>query len=159
MKHINKIEKKIWDNNNFEEMGWHDNKIYGLSFGVEEYEISFDIDYIFKWIAPEKNETNFKFQISPATLVFRNVYDLNISFSSVNIIIEEVYRDNPTTPKNYMHIKEPLEYDWTIKTTNGDITFKSVGFIQYIRQEACILEENSIGLVRRKGISFEPITF
>lgn len=148
------LEKKKWTEADFEEMGWHDNKIYAMAFGLNEYEITFDIDYILKWTNPEENETHFKFIVVPAVLVFRNVYDLNISFSLLEVTIEDIFRDNPTIPKNAAFIEEQVEYDWTIETTNGEITFKSVGYRQYAKQKPIWTDNQSIDMPERGGISF-----
>lgn len=146
--------KIVWTENDFEQMEWHDNKIYAIAFAIEEHEISFDIDYILKWIDPKENENHFKFQLVPSTLVFRNVYDLNINLSLVDVIIEGIYRDNPTQPKN-ANMYDQIEYDWTIETTNGEISFKSVGYKQYARQNPKLLDSQSIDLIERGGICFD----
>ncbi len=149
----NFLDKIIWDESDFDQMNWHDNRIYAISFGIEEYELILDIDYILKWIEPEENESMFKFIVAPATLIFKNVYDLEISSSTVNLIIDTVHRENPIKPINAAYIKEQLEYDWTIETTQGRIIFKSVGFIQYLRRKP-LQGSQEIGLLERGGISF-----
>lgn len=151
------LMKLMWTENDFEQMGWHDNRLYAVAFGIRENEIIFDIDYILKWIDPKGNETNFNFIVVPATLVFRNAYDLNMNFSSVTITIENIYRDNPNKPKNASYIIEQIEYDWTMETTSGEMTFKSVGYKQYARQSPKILDRQFIGLTERGGISFDLI--
>lgn len=147
-------EKAIWTEADFEQMGWHDNKIYAIGFGIAEYELTFDIDYIFKWIDPKGNENHFKFITSPATLVFRNVYDVRIATYMSNLVITDIYKDNPTMPKNAVYIKDKFEYDWTIETTNGEITFKSTGYTQFTRK-MIQSDSQSIDLVVRGGISFD----
>ncbi|MBS1744988.1 MAG: hypothetical protein JST21_02335 [Bacteroidetes bacterium] len=148
------LQKLEWTESNFDQMGWHDSKIYAVAFGIKEYELCFDIDYILEWINPQETEDHFKFMVVPATLVFRNVHDLKINFSLVEVTIEDIYRDNPVQPKNYVHIKEENEYDWIIETNNGEVSFKSVGFNQYARQKPRLLDNQSIDFVERGGISF-----
>jgi len=41
------LEKSVWTETDFEKMGWNDVVIHGLSFGLAQYELLFDIDYIF----------------------------------------------------------------------------------------------------------------
>ena len=65
-------------------MGWHDNKIHAISFNDESSELSFDIDHIGKWVIKKKA---YQFWLVPATLVFRNVYDINIATDSLNLVI------------------------------------------------------------------------
>ncbi|MEJ7738107.1 MAG: hypothetical protein WKF97_11820 [Chitinophagaceae bacterium] len=156
MKTIN-LEKSVWTDDDFEQMGWHDNKMYAMAFGIENGEIIFDIDYILKWIDPEENENNFKFLIVPSTLVFRNVYDLNMNSLTLDVTVESIYRDNATQPKNADYIAEQIEYNWTIETTNGEITFKSVGYKQYARQKPRLLDSQFIDLAERGGISFDIV--
>jgi hypothetical protein len=39
------FEKLIWDENDFEKMGWHDSTIYATAFKGENFEFALDIDY------------------------------------------------------------------------------------------------------------------
>ena len=54
------LEKAIWSESDLENMGWHDTFIHAISFS-EDSKFLLDIDYIFKWIDPVKEETYFKF--------------------------------------------------------------------------------------------------
>lgn len=153
------LEKLIWDESDFEQMGWHDSKIYAIAFEGEKFELALDIDYILKWLNPQEGESNFKFWVAPSTLVFRNVRDLKISLEeSLNLEIQDLHRMNPQEPKNVKHIPESIEYDWTIETTGGEIFFKSVGYKQYFRKFPVLLESQKIGFKERGGISFEIIS-
>jgi hypothetical protein len=93
--------------------------------------------------------------VTPATLVFRNVYNLHIDLEALDIEIDDIQRSNPNPPKNIEHIEENIEYDWVIETTRGEITFTSVGFKQYLRKEPVILNPQNVGLKERGGTSFE----
>ncbi|HXB45387.1 MAG TPA: hypothetical protein VNV85_15080 [Puia sp.] len=150
-------EKIIWTEDDFDQMGWHDNKIYAIAFGIEESEISFDIDYIIRWVDPKENKSNFEFLIAPATLVFRNVYDFSMNFSLLDLIIDGISRDNPSQPKNAVHIKEQIEYDWIIQANNGEITFRSVGYKQYARQKPKLYSNQLIGFAERGAIGFDRV--
>lgn len=74
------IGKSIWTEADFEQMGWHDCTIYGMALkegdDVLSNELYFDIDYIFKWIYPEQDESSFSFWIAPCTLIFKQVFNL-----------------------------------------------------------------------------------
>jgi hypothetical protein len=150
-------EKLVWTEKDFDLMRWHDSKFYAMAFGMEEHEIRFDIDYILEWINPKQGETHFKFIVLPATLIFRNVYDLNINFALLDVTVQDIYRDNPTQPRNAAFIKEQIEYDWNIDTNNGEITFKSVGYTQYARRKPLLSNSQSIDLLERGGISFDTL--
>jgi hypothetical protein len=153
------LEKLIWDENDFEQMGWHDSKIYALAFKGESFELVLDIDYILEWINPEEGKTHFKFWVAPATLVFRNVWDLKINIEgNPDLEMQDLHRENPHPPKNAKHIQEAVEYDWRIETQNGEIAFKSVGFKQYFRKNPVMMNSQMIELNERGGISFEIIS-
>jgi hypothetical protein len=158
METIINLEKLIWDDSDFEQMGWHDSKIYAMSFEGDKFELALDIDYIVKWVNPDGGEPNFKFWVAPATLIFRNVYDLNFSQHSLDFEIQDIYRDNPVKPKNAKYVEGQMEYDWRIETTSGEITFKSGGYKQYFRKEPVLLDHQRIDFKQRGGISFEIIS-
>jgi len=153
-----KLEKLIWDENDFDKMGWHDSKIYAIAFKDEKFEFVLDIDYILEWIHGEGNESKFKFWVSPSTLVFKNVWDLNFSLTTnLDLEIQDIHRSNPLPAKNSKHIAEPLEYDWVIETNSGDITFKSVGYKQHFRMAPILSNSQRINLLQRGGICFDVI--
>jgi hypothetical protein len=126
------LQKSLWTNHDFENMGWHDSKLFAISFG-DNFQLLFDIDYIFKGVQTEKT---FKFWVSPCTLVFENVYDLEFQMDGISggIDIDEITRNNPQKTKNADFIKVDTEFDWTIDTQQGSIFFKSIGYKQYVRQ-------------------------
>lgn len=125
------IEKWVWTEADLQTMGWHDARIHAVAFrdkGDEGHELLFDIDYILKWIEPRENEQFFSFQVSPATLVFEWVWDLEFDTGSYigGLQIDGIKReesDNPRSPK------------WTVDCQEGEITFRSSGFRQYLRTE------------------------
>lgn len=146
--------ENTWTESNFNEMGWHDCTVYALAFGKSKFELLFDIDYILKWIDPVKEGESYTFMVVAATLIFRNVYDINIDLNTVDFQILEISRSNPTRPKNAEYINENIEYDWDIATTNGVITFKSVGYIQVAKSEPVLSESQMLGLEERGGVNF-----
>jgi len=152
MQRIYQPEKLLWTDADFEIMSWHDCPVHALSFD-KNYQLLLDIDYIFKWEL-KKNERNYRFWIAPCTLVFENVYSVEMSFERTSMIIDSIYRENPRTPQNAEYINRDLEYDWMIETLAGEICFKSVGFKQYVRQVPIMLSEQEISLEIRGGVSF-----
>ena len=150
------LEKLVWTEEDFEKMGWHDCKVYAMAFPDDEkFELAFDIDYIVKWVNLKEDNTYIKFWVAPATLVFKNVYEININLYTVDFQIQDINRENPIKPKNKDHIKDILEYDWRIETTNGEITFKSVGYTQFIRQKPKLLDKQLLDFNERGGITFD----
>ena len=71
---IYEIEKAIWTEIDFDQMGWHDVHIHAVAFRPDTYELLLDIDYMFAWVNPEKEEKHYTFWMSPCTLVFSNVH-------------------------------------------------------------------------------------
>lgn len=149
------INQKIWTEDFFDIMSWHDCKVYGIGFDDENFKLFLDIDYIIDWVKPEYDNIFFRFWVSPATLVFENVYDLNIDISTtLGIEICKVSREEPKIPRNKEYIKKDTEWLWRISSNQGDITFRSIGFKQYTRRKPILTEGQSISYIDRGGISF-----
>jgi hypothetical protein len=155
-----KLEKTIWTEEDFDVMGWHDSYIYAISFGVN-YELILDIDYIFKWVQPTESNEYFKFLVSPCTLVFENVHDLKFDIEisePFELQISDITRNNPQRPINADYIKRETEHHWRIETQQGDITLKSVGYKQYVRQQPILQDSQLIGFTDRGKTSFDRTT-
>src|SRR5260221_10243754 len=84
------LEKWIWTEQDFEEMGWHDCHIYAVAFLPETFEFVLDLDYICKWVNPKPPAENFSFWVSPATLVFENVHDLELDTFDCSLDIADL---------------------------------------------------------------------
>jgi len=155
------LEKRLWDETDFDMMGWHDASIHAFSFS-KDYKLFLDIDYIFKWVHPEDGETYFNFWVAPCTLAFENVwnivFDLELSVPS-ELSIDSIVRSNPNVPRNAGYTTQSTEYTWTIETLNGDITFNSVGYSLYVRQQPLFVKEQMLDIDVRGGISFETNTY
>lgn len=152
----NKINntKEDFIHTNFETMGWHDCKIHAIHFDDLDFKLLFDIDYILAWNKIEDSDF-YSFNITPATLVFKNVWDLKVNLEyDLKLRIEDIYKSNPRMTKNKID-NGALEYDWRIETTNGAISFKSIGFSQYLRGETISSDEQSLSIFKRGGISFK----
>lgn len=153
------ISKSLWTDNDYDVMGWHDCLIYAMSTGVNN-ELIFDIDYIWLWVESQNDKIQFHFWISPCTLAFENVYDLNLDLDisvPFEIRMDSISRCNPQKCKNAEFVNREIEYEWTIDTQQGAISFKSNGFKQYSRQNPVLSDKQEIGIEDRHGISFEKI--
>ncbi|MCX6318085.1 MAG: hypothetical protein NTW29_12390 [Bacteroidetes bacterium] len=141
---IYELEKRIWTEADFDQMGWHDNRIYQIRYDAD---LELDIDYICKWNKPEWEGCPFTFWIAPATLVFKKVtaLQLGINLASGELIeIEDIERAEND--------------EWIILTRQGDIRFTSPGYEQYIRQVPVFQYGQEIPLDERNGISLERTT-
>lgn len=149
------IKKFIWNEEDFENMGWHDCHIYGMAFSDEDYRLLFDIDYIFKWVKPKENETYYKFWVSPATLIFKRVRDLKIDFIGSSIQTPTIQDIEKIELK--CNNQQDKEFEWIIETIEGSISFKSTGFYQFIRKQPKFIHSQNIGLKDRGGLSFDEV--
>ena len=152
------VEKWIWTEADFEEMGWHDSHIHGLAFSPDDFELAFDVDYILEWIDPEPDETYFKFWVAPATLVFKNVHDVEFEIDSYNgkLEIENIKRDAESRPINAELTGNTREWLWTIECQEGEIRLRSGAYEQFIRAAPQLsvrqtLDRKTIGISFARG--------
>ena len=145
------LEKWVWTEADFDEMGWHDSQIHALAFLPEHFELAFDIDYIFQWLHPASNETQFKFWVAPATLIFENVYDVEFDIDSYNggLEIDNIRREDARPPRNAEHAGRENEWLWVIECQEGEIKFRSVGYNQFIRSAPQLGQTQAIDLKTR----------
>lgn len=143
------IVKKEFSEKDFEQMSWHDCKIHAIAFDDKNNKLLLDIDYILQWISKGKY---FKFWIAPATLIFENVYNLNINIEdSLAQIIDVISRENP---HNTINLKDVTEWDWEIQLVSGEINFNSIGYTLSLRKEPIYTGNEEMTLKERGGISF-----
>ena len=134
---------EILTDENFDTMGWHDSSIYSISFPAGDFQLSFDIDYIFKWeLDKEKNQ--FFFWVSPCTLSFTNVTGLIVNLDLQNYLGIDIADIRRTDPK---HIPEfnITYWNYIIETNQGEITFQSTGFIQKVLKQPVFGQSQAIG--------------
>jgi hypothetical protein len=141
MNTIFQLEKALWTDADFEQMNWHDCPIKALAFN--DHQLLLDIDYIFKWVLM-KNKRHYQFWISPCTLMFEYVHAIELSSDYATLTIDNMSR----------HAGSDSEFDWIIETTVGEISFKSVGYKQYVRQYPVLVSTQELNAEVRGGISF-----
>ncbi|WP_192910133.1 hypothetical protein [Mucilaginibacter ginsenosidivorax] len=152
------LEKYLFTDADFDNMNWHDCPIHSFCFN-DDYELSLDIDYIFEWVQPKKGSKYYKFWITPCTLVFENVRQVEIELEGQQPIIDFIQRENPQATIAAEYLGREFEYDWDMVMINGEMTFKSAGFKQYVRQPPILIREQKLELEVRGGISFDRISF
>lgn len=152
-------KKNIWTQDDYEQMGWHDCRIYGMLFSpVDETwasDLIFDIDYIFEWVHPVPPEKLFTFWISPCTLIFKNTFALKIDIdnrgSTTNLLeIADLILTDKVEQEKGVWI-----YEWEIELQEGFITFKSTGFDQIVRHKPIFSKGQVLTLEERNGINFD----
>src|SRR5215204_3431486 len=149
------LEKRVWTDMDFEQMGWHDCRVYGIKLAREHFEIAFVLDYIFKWGEPSRGETYYKFWISPATLVFESVYDIKLELGEPDFEIDFIERTEPRRPRNAEYIKKDTEWIWSLEAHRGALSFRSVGYQQFIRKLPVLSKHPILDTDMRGGISFD----
>lgn len=153
------LEKTVWSETDFEQMGWHDVHVHGISFGPEYKEhgtadFILDIDYIFEWIKPIPPERFFKNWVAPCTLVFEGAYDLKIEIDDkIGYALGPFEIDDLSIVERLQRDGTPYGYLWRIQLQTGWLELKSNGYKQYVRQKPSL---NGLWLTfaERNGISF-----
>ena len=149
------LEKTIWTEKDFDLMGWHDSNVYGISFSdqeeVNQSFMCFDIDYIFQWVNPKEGESHFSFWVSPCTLMFENVIDLQMEIESglispIGLEIADIIKIENETDNE--------DLKWRIDFQTGFMEFKSSGFKQIVRKEPIFTSSQCLTFRHRDGISF-----
>ena len=146
------LEKPFWTHDDFEKMGWHDAKVWGMLANTEEYELLIDLDYIFKWVHPTGDEKYFKFWVAPVTMVFENAYDVKIDIESQQgeIEVADLHMENPRETKN----GKLTEYTFRFECQEGEITLSASGYKMYVRQEPRLLQGQHLEFAERGGVNF-----
>ncbi len=154
------LEKAIWTESDFEQMGWHDVHIHSIAFRPDEYELLMDIDYMFAWVDPEKEEKHYSFWMAPCTLVFTNVHDFKAEIEyGLGLEISDVERQEVGRPRNADLINKEMEWRWTFDCQEGVFSFISAGFQQITRRKPTRAKSQTFDWEERGGISFDRIPF
>lgn len=129
--------REIWSDSDFADMGWNDNRVYSIVIPDEDFKLSLDIDYIFKW---EKDRDTYSgFWVSPCNLTFFNVsgFKSEIDYKDRNLLfISEIKRSNERLAPN----KKFMVWDYEIECDNGLISFSATGFEQVVRTQPVLSE-------------------
>ncbi len=150
------LEKLIWNEQDFSQMGWHDCRIYAITT-TQHFELILDIDYIFKCVL---EEPYYKFWVSPCTLIFENVLNINFksSFHNSQLEIDSIIKRTCRNPANVETVNKK-QWNYVIELHNGSISFQSVGYTQFVRSLPILSTTQSLGLEMRNGISFATNCF
>ncbi|GHO48403.1 hypothetical protein KSX_65660 [Ktedonospora formicarum] len=147
------LEKRIWTQDDFEDMGWHDSTIHAMAFLLNEWDLGFDIDYLLQWIPPTPPEISFSFWVAPATLVFHDVSEVKCDFSwpcATHLTLQGIDRsDERQTPSGLS------EWLWTLDGNEGTMHFFATGYTQCFRKAPSFQALQKLPLEKRGGISFD----
>lgn len=155
------LVKNIWTQDDFEQMGWHDANIYGLTFekkeGAWSADLLFDIDYIFQWVQNEQPEKAFTFWVAPCTLIFKEAFALSIDLNTLDYALEGLEIADLYLIKKEDHGNGSITYHWKMELQTGNIEFQSQGFSQIVRQKPLHISGQSLELEQRGGVNFGRI--
>ena len=137
----------------FGQMDWHDATVHSFVILPEQWEIAFDIDYIFEWIQPTPGELSLSFRVAPCTLVFSNVFGYTISLHSESperITIQEVKREQPRC----LDDGGTIDWEWRLECLQGEITFRASEFKQFVRREPMTIDRQTLSAEFARGRLF-----
>ena len=146
------LEKAVWDDRDFDLMGWHDARIWSMLANVDAFEFMFDLDYPFRWIQPGQGETYFRFWVAPVTMVFESAHTVKIDIESPqgSIEVADLHREAPEPIRN----GEIFQHRYRFKCHDGEISLKATGFKMYVRQTPVLVQAQALTLHQRNGVSF-----
>jgi len=147
MKKQYQIEKWIWNQNDYEQMGWHDNPIWAIAF---DDNVKFDLDYIFNWVKPQSENASYRFWISPVTLIFKNPTKFKVEMETdfVNgLEIADIEREIIDGKSTYI-----------IEAQEGRILIETEEYKQIVRRPPVLKISQVLTDLERGPISFSEIS-
>ena len=134
-------------------MGWHDASVWSFLANSDQFEFLLDLDYIFKWVKPQKGDSFFKFWVAPVTMVFNNAHSvvIDIESSQGTIEIADLHRGDPEATPN----GKATQYSYRFECQEGAISLTATGFQMFVRRAPELLGVQSLSLSERGGVSFE----
>ncbi|MFC7597542.1 hypothetical protein ACFQU3_19660 [Terrabacter sp. GCM10028922] len=153
------LSKGTWTDEDFADMGWHDCRVHAVSVTERADDtltllrVLLDLDYIVRWVEPERRPHHFTFWVAPATLVFDLAWDIEGSLGPLDdgLEIAEVHRLDP--PDGHA---DPL---WHIEGHNFDLRLRAAGYTQHIRLPPQHVPRQVLSLTERAGLSFAEKSF
>lgn len=146
MKKKYQLEKWIWNQNDFEQMGWHDNPIWAMSF---DDNVKFDLDYIFNWVKPAGAYGGYRFWISPVTLIFLSPTRFKVEMETdfVNgLEIADIEREISNGKSTYI-----------IEDQEGRILIETEEYRQIVRRPPTLQISQALTELERGPISFSEL--
>jgi hypothetical protein len=125
-----KLEKAVWEQSDFERMGWHDCTVHALAFEPNSDgsgTLLVDLDYIVQWVQPVSPGYAFSFWVAPATLIFEDAWGFEAEVSEYSGFRLEL---------DGMQRSEPDEFGrnwWTLDGRHFTVRLLSAGFTQVLR--------------------------
>jgi hypothetical protein len=150
------LEKAVWSDADFGQMGWHDATIHALGFrdaGEHEVELLLDLDSIARWVKSDSGW--YSFLVAPATLVFDNVHNvrgtLALDGEHLNLHVNDIERLEHESEG----AGEPGFWRWKLDGHDFTLSFSATGFRQYFRARPMATHRQALLDDERGGVSFD----
>ncbi|GAA3784010.1 hypothetical protein [Flavobacterium ginsengiterrae] len=154
------LEKNIWTEIDFEQMGWHDCFIHAFALDSDAYDdfiqsdLLFDIDYIFKWVL-DKDSAHYYFWTAPCALIFREVTNLKIQYASGTSFLPEL-EISDIKRKEKLYENGHKSWHWQIELVGDSfISFDSAGYKQVVKRPPTYMDRQAFTRTERGGINFD----
>ncbi len=147
------LAKATWNQDDFETMGWHDARLYGVAAFPGSSEFALDLDYIVKWLNPVPPDNTFMFWISPVTLVFQDARDISLALPMLSQTVHVLDLVRTPLPNNQ------VGWSWALELDSGEISLKARGYIQHFRREPVLCRHQEIPEEERGGVSLARFSF
>ena len=146
------MSAKVWTDQQFEQMSWHDNHVHALRIveGVDgSGELELDLDYILEWIS--NADGGFRYRIVPVTLTFHEVMFLRASLDYATptaafgpFMIHEIER-------RFEQRERYVAQLWNISVNwpSGEFAFGASGYTQRGFGEPILSERQCLSLEQR----------
>jgi len=134
--------KRLWTLADYDQLGWHDCRIYSIGFVDERFRLAIDIDYIFETRTEPDPERGFL--VAPATVEFLDVSNLAIRIDSDDIIgatiLDLSLSRSGVSPNGKVEM-----FRADISMDIGTVSFTTSGFEMSLKSDAVWLPTSDIG--------------
>lgn len=147
------LEKSVWSEHDLAHLGFHDVRVVAVALtdSTESGPSRFimDIDYLVRWVMPEAPARRYSFWISPATLVFDDVWSLSGKLAGTQPAMDAIDR-----------LDGDAGGGWHIEGDGFELRLiTSAGFSLYMRRPPVFTDRQCLTLEQRGGISFDETGF
>ena len=134
----------------------HDTLIHSFGFNPEKCQLILDLDWIVK---AEFKSGSYEYQVSPSTLVWDNVWDVQFDLATnLSITIDDFNVLTRSTPNNVRYLDDAsYEYLISLECLEGTIQFRTIGGKLYKRSRDYVGMNSSLSVKDRGGFSLQPI--
>jgi hypothetical protein len=129
-----RLEKCVWTEDDFEQMGWHDATVHGIAFDWDPIEddggatVLLDVDYIVRWNAPTEEGGPYTFDVAPATLAFEDAWSIGGSLDGAHLERWEVLDLHRAPAQGSL-------WEWRIEGSMCELVFQASRLRQHFRSQ------------------------